>query len=115
MLLTDGDGKGIVTIVSVGGVGVNGGFVDALGQKVERKVEVARGFVGDATQVPVGCGAVLSSDGVVLTNFAGERESDLEIIGDGANKLEHFGKTLFVNIGAVGSHDHAGIDGDKIG
>ena len=73
------------------------------------------GLVGDATDVPIFGVAIFSGYDVIFTNVAGERDGLGETGRNAADKIKLCRKALFVDKGAVGSHLHAGINGNKIG
>lgn len=106
--------EGIVAVVGIVAVGVDFGLVHAFVEEVEIDADAARGLVGDTGDIPFSSVAGLSGDDIVFANFAGKRHGLFKISGDIANEFEEIGEAVFVDEGAVGSHSHTRIDGDKV-
>ena len=109
------DSELLVAVVSVIGVGVDIGAVNASTEEIEADMDTATSFIGNAANVPVLRVAVFTGNDVVFTNFAGKGESSLKISGDSTDKTKLTWKTLLIDKGAVSGHLHSRINRDKIG
>lgn len=105
----------IVTIVCIQRVCVDSGKVRASGKKVKTNHDMTGGFVGDSGDIPIVVAAGLAGDNVIFADIASEWDSTFKISWDVLDELIEVRKTLFIDKWTVGSHGHAGIDGDEVG